>query len=329
MKSDLTHGTSLIPTGDIPTGGSPSGNREDEVKMNVDGVCVALVTPLLDEGKVDFAALERIVTRACDAGVVAVCPGGTTGEGPRLSVTDRAALTTSVSRMVPDNVTVIGGVSTSNVGETLAELDAQASSGANAALVTPPSRMPIGAAGLLRFYRELADRTPIPIVVYHIPQFTGVHVPPEVVLELAVHPSIAGLKDSSADIQYHLRIADGMVDGAIADFALLTGTDATMISSMQAGGTGAVLASANLVPAMGVAVHRAVRAGDIDFASAELRKLRAIVIACRRGSLPAGWKGALELTGICSRRAVSPGESLDDTQLAALRGDLEKYGVLS
>jgi dihydrodipicolinate synthase/N-acetylneuraminate lyase len=297
--------------------------------MNLDGVCVALVTPLLEERKVDFAALERIVERACDAGVVAVSPGGTTGEGPRLSAGERATLVAKVAKMVPDNVAVVGGVSTSSVDETLSELAEQASGGASAALVPPPSRMPIGAAGLLRFYRELAEQTPIPLIVYHIPQLTGVHVPPEVVLELAHHPSIAGLKDSSADIQYHFRVADGLVDGAIDRFALLTGTDATMIASMQAGGNGAVLASANLVPAMGVAVHRAVRAGDIDFALKEVRKLRAIVTACRRGSLPAGWKAALELTGICSRSAVSPGEALDNAQLAALRSDLEKYGVLS
>lgn len=297
--------------------------------VNLDGISVALVTPWREGGGLDVASLERIVTHVSEAGVVAVCPAGTTGEGPRLSRDERAELVSRCARLVPDHVSIVGGVSSASLVETLAELDAQAAAGAHAALVTPPSRMPLGPDGCRAFYTAIADRTPLPIIVYHIPALTGVHVPPEVVLELAAHPSIIGLKDSAADIQYHLRVADGLADDGIEGFALITGTDAMLVTSMQAGGTGAILASGNLVPAMSVGVHRAVRSGDLAHALDELRALRAIVIACRRGSLPAGWKAALELAGWCTRHAVPPGESLDATQVEALRRDLERLQVLS
>jgi dihydrodipicolinate synthase/N-acetylneuraminate lyase len=297
--------------------------------LNLDGVSVALVTPWREGWGVDAASLERIVRRACDAGVVAVCPAGTTGEGPRLSRGQRVELVRSCAALVPEHVGVVGGVSSGSLGETLAELEAQAAAGADAALVTPPTRMPLGADGCRRFYAELADRAPLPLIIYHIPALTGVPVPAEVVVELAAHASIIGLKDSAADMQYHLRVADGLADGGIDGFALLTGTDALLVGSMQAGGAGAILASGNLVPELGVGVHRAVRAGDIAHALAVARRLRAIVIACRRGNLPAGWKAALELTGCGSRVAVPPGESLDAVQVEALRRDLERLGVLA
>lgn len=297
--------------------------------VNLDGISVALVTPWREDGGVEVASLERLVRHVCDAGVAAVCPAGTTGEGPRLSRDQRVELVSRCAKLVPDNVGVVGGVTSGSLTETLAELGAQAAAGADAALVTPPSRMPLGPDGCRKFYTEIADRAPLPLIIYHIPSLTGVHVPPEVVLELAAHPSIIGLKDSGADIQYHLRVADGLADGGIEGFSLLTGTDAMLVASMQAGGTGAILASGNLVPEMSVGVHRAVRSGDLTRALELQRRLRAIVIACRRGSLPAGWKAALELAGWCGRVAVPPGESLDATQVEALRSDLERLQVLS
>jgi dihydrodipicolinate synthase/N-acetylneuraminate lyase len=298
-------------------------------RVNFDGVSVALATPWRAAGGVDDAALERLVAHVCAAGVVAVCPAGTTGEGPRLSRDERVALVRRVGELTPPHVGIVGGVSSASLGETLDELAAQADAGAGAVLVTPPTRMPLGADGCRRFYELVAERTPVPIVVYHIPLLTGVPVPPDVVLDLAAHPNVLGLKDSAADIQYHLRVADGLAAAGHTGFALLTGTDATMVASMQAGGTGAILASANVVPALSVAVHRAVRCGDVAGALALLPRLRAIVIACRRGSLPAGWKAALELIGIGTRLAIPPGETLDDAQVASLRCDLERLGVLT
>lgn len=296
--------------------------------VNLDGISVALVTPWREDGGVDVAPLERIVRHVCAAGVTAVCPAGSTGEGPRLSRETRVELVRRCAELVPDGVGVVGGATTGSLAETLAELDAQAHAGADAVLVTPPLRMPLGADGCRAFYAELAERTPVPILIYHFPSLTGVAVPADVVLDLAAHPSIVGLKDSAADVQFHLRVADGLAERRIPDFALLTGTDAMLVASLQAGGTGAIVASANLVPALSVGVHRAVRGGDTARALDQQRRLRAVVVACRRGNLPAGWKAAMELAGWCSRRPVPPGEGLDGTQVDALRRDLAHLGVL-
>lgn len=296
--------------------------------LNLDGITIALITPWSESGTIDWEALERIVQRACTAGVVAVSPAGTTGEGPRLSLRQRLELVHRCAEVAPEAVPVISGVVTASLDETLHELDLHAEAGADAALVTPPVRMPLGAEGCRSFFTHVADRSPLPLILYHIPALTGVPVPAEVVTELAAHPAIVGLKDSNADIQYHLGVAASMDEARLNNFSLLTGTDAMLTASGQAGGTGAIIASANLVPAWSVAVHRSIRAGAIDAALEVQQRLHRVVLACRRGSGPAGWKAAMEIAGLCSGRPVPPGEALSAPQMTALRAELEELGAL-
>ena len=296
--------------------------------LNFDGIFVALATPWRDDA-VDVPAAERIVDRACAAGVRGICPAGTTGEGPRLTSAQRIDLTRLCADRVPEDIGIVAGTVSASVAETLSEINDLAAAGADAVLVTPPTRMPLGAAGVGRYFTDLAERTPLPLVLYHIPQLTGVPIPPEVVFDLAPHPTVLGLKDSAGDLQYHLRIADGIAERALESFALMTGTDTMLVASMQAGARGAITASANLVPELSVRVHRAVREGNLDEARAVERRLRAIVLACRRGTGPSGWKAALELAGLCAAEPVPPGEPLDAGQHEALRRDLQKLGVLS
>ena len=296
--------------------------------VNFDGICVALITPWRD-GEIDVPAVERIVHRVCDSGVVAVCPAGTTGEGPRLTRAQRIDLTRHCADQVPRTVHIVAGTVSASVAETLAEIEDLAAAGAHAVLVTPPTRMPLGAAGIGRYFTELADRTPLPLVLYHIPQLTGVPIPPGVVFDLAPHPTVIGLKDSAGDLQYHLKLADGIAERSSESFALLTGTDTMLLAAMHGGASGAITASANLVPELSVRVHHAVRQGHVADAREAERRLRAIVLACRRGTGPSGWKAAMQIAGHCGGDPVPPGETLSTEEYEALRQDLERLGVLS
>lgn len=296
--------------------------------INFDGISVALITPWREAGGIDVAALERIVAHVCNAGVVNVCPAGTTGEGPRLSREQRVEMVRRCASLVPKGVGIVGAVASLSIDETLAELDAQAAAGAGVALLTPPSRMPLNGDGCRDYFTRIAARTPLPIVLYHIPVLTGVHVPPELILELADHPSIVGLKDSSADIQYHARVLDGLAEAGNARFSVVTGADAMLTASLQAGGKGGILASANVVPAQSVALHRAVRAGDLKTALEISRRLFAVVLACRRGTLPSGWKAAVEILGLAPSLPVPPGEKLTAAQVETMRNDLRRLGVV-
>lgn len=295
--------------------------------VNLDGISVALVTPW-QQGTIDAPALQRLVEHVCGAGVVNVCPAGTTGEGPRLSRRQRVDLVRQCAQLVAGRAGIVGGIASASVEETLAEIKEQAEAGAGAVLVTPPTRLPLGGDGCRHFFTSLAHRSPIPIILYHIPSLTGIQLPPETVLELAGHERIIGLKDSSADIQYHMRLADGLAARPPQNFSLLCGTDAMMVASLQAGGAGGIIASANIVPGLSVALHGAFRTGDIKQALELERKLRPIIIACRRGHGPAGWKAAVEIAGLAPATPVPPGEGLDNAQYEALRADLQRLEVV-
>lgn len=298
-------------------------------RVDLAGIHAALVTPWREGGGVDVEAFERLIQRACAGEVAGLCAAGTTGEGPRLSRVQRVDLVKRCAASVSTSVVVTAGVVTASISETLQELEAHARAGAHAALVTPPTRMPLGDAGCRTFYTTLADKSPLPVIVYHIPALTGVQLSHEVIVDLSAHPAIIGLKDSSADIQFHSRVASELAPDPAIGFALLTGTDAMLVASMQAGGQGAIVASANLVPALSVAVLRFAREGNFEEAVAIQQRLHRIVTACRRGSGPAGWKAALESIGVCSRLSVPPGETLPAKEMEALREDLRHLQVLA
>jgi dihydrodipicolinate synthase/N-acetylneuraminate lyase len=112
------------------------------------------------------------------------------------------------------------------------------------------------------------------------------------------------------------------------DFALLTGTDTLLVASLAIGAAGSIAASANLVPEMGCGIVAAVEAGDLDRAQELQQRLYDVVLACRAGEPPAGWKAALELAGLCSARLAAPASGLDAAATERIRAALSAQGVL-
>jgi dihydrodipicolinate synthase/N-acetylneuraminate lyase len=290
----------------------------------VSGMLVALVTPLDAAGEVDVAALDRIVDRALAAGVSGVCPVGSTGEGPRLGPARRLAVVEAVVRRVGGAVPVIPAPAVQTLEEGVAELEAFAEHGATGALVAPPAYYPLADGDVRRFYEQLADRSPLPLLLYNMPALTKIAIAPAVVGVLAQHRRIAGIKDSSRDLEYLTAVRYAAGDG----FAVLTGSDSMLLASMIVGADGAIAASANLVPEWGCSLYRHIAAGELEAARALQRRVFELVSACRVGFFPAGWKAALELTGVCAGQLAAPATQLDEGALARLRDRLADLGLL-
>lgn len=286
----------------------------------LDGVHVALVTPAREDGTLDAEGLERLVERAVAGGVHGISPVGSTGEGPKMSAAQRAAVVRRVRACTPAGLPVIPGVPAVTLDAAVAELGELAEAGASAALVSPPSYYPLSDDDVLHLYRALADRSALPLLLYNIPAFTKVRIAPQVAAALAAHPRVAGLKDSSRDMEYLQQVLQAC---AGADFGVFTGTDTLLVPSLLAGARGAIAASANLVPELGVGVYRAFAAGDIPGALALQQTLCTVVAACRRGDFPAGWKAALEVAGVCAAHPVLPGTPLPAAQRADLAARLD------
>ncbi|TMG29361.1 MAG: dihydrodipicolinate synthase family protein, partial [Chloroflexi bacterium] len=149
------------------------------------GVIPALATPLTRDGGVDEAGVERLVGHVLAGGVAGLLPLGSTGECSSLDEGSRRAMLAAVVQANAGRVPVICGVAQTHLAAAQLEVAAAAALGADAALVTPPFYYPMDQAGVLAFYRTLARRSPIPILLYNIPQFTKVVAEPETVATLA------------------------------------------------------------------------------------------------------------------------------------------------
>lgn len=301
--------------------------KEDEVKLT--GVMVALATPVDEDGIVDAQGLERLIARVVDGGVVGICPAGTTGEGASLSLDSRLAVVDAVRRLAPKSMTVVPGIFAESVEAAATEAEAYALHGADAVLVSPPHYYILGGDDVVHFLEQVADRSPLPVVAYHIPAFTKNPVPAGAAARLAAHPSIIGIKDSSRDMEYLLEVTDVLrcAGAGSADLAVMTGTDTMLLAAIGAGASGAIIASANLVPEVSVGALQAWRQGRTAEAVRDEATLRAVVAACRVGTPPAGWKAALAAAGVCGAALVPPRSPLPATAAANLAARLAELGV--
>jgi 4-hydroxy-tetrahydrodipicolinate synthase len=285
----------------------------------LDGVIVALLTPVTQEGQVDHGALRRLVERLVDRGVTGVSPLGSTGEGYSLGLEQRLAVVDTVARSVPAGMPVIPGVFAHNHEQAVAEIAAYADRGGTAVLVAPPSYYPLQAAEQERYFSRLADAAALPLVLYNIPVYTKVQIAPAVAAALAPHPRVAGLKDSGRDLGYAATLLDAVAAaGAAADFAVLAGADSMLVSYMLAGARGTICANANVVPEVVLACYEAVRAGKLDDALRLEARLRAVQAAFRTGSPPAAYKAALAAAGVGEPWLVPPRLPLTEAETAQL-----------
>ena len=288
------------------------------------GAMVALLTPLDADGRLDEHGLERLVERVVAGGIDGISPNGSTGEGARLGRERRIAVATRVRKLAPDGMPVVSGVPLTTLDEGRAELDDLAELGATAALVAPPSYYPLPDESVLRMYEALAGDAPLPLLLYNIPIFTKVRLAPGVVARLATHPAIAGIKDSSRDMEYQQELIAATAD---AEFAVLTGADSLLVASLAAGVAGSITAGANLVAELPVGIQRAFHAGDFRTATELQRRLARIVAACNAGEPPAGWKAALSVAGVCGPDLAAPAAALPATLRATLEIRLAAEGI--
>jgi dihydrodipicolinate synthase/N-acetylneuraminate lyase len=285
----------------------------------LEGVIVALLTPVDADGKVDHGALRQLVERLTSRGVSGVSPLGSTGEGYSLGLDQRLAVVDTVAESVTAGLPVIPGVFAHNHEQAVAEIAAYADRGATAVLVAPPGYYPLSAAEQEGYFSRLADAAALPLVLYNIPVYTKVQIAPAVAAALAPHPRVAGLKDSGRDLGYAARLLDAVrAAGAAADFSVLTGTDSMLVAYLLAGARGTICASANVVPERVLAVYDAVRAGKLDDALRLEATLRQVQDALAIGAPPAAYKAAVARSGVGEPWLVPPRLPLTEAETAEL-----------
>lgn len=291
------------------------------------GVLPALISPLRKDAKVDEAAVGRLVEHVIEGGVHGLLALGSTGETASLDETARRTLLSHVVSAANGRVPVICGVAQSHLSAARIEVEAAARLGAAAALVTPPFYYLIDQPTLLAFYRRLAKDSPLPILLYNIPQFTKVVAQPETVATLAREGTILGIKDSSRDFEYFEGVCIATRD--MPRFRIFTGSDTMLLPALAMGGAGTICGAANVAPGWIVRIYEDFRRGDMDTARGGQDRLYQLVMALRGGVFPAAIKAACHVQGICEPWCAPPVAPFDDQAEAKLRDQLQKWGLLT
>ena len=295
------------------------------------GVIPPLVTPLLPDGTLDVAGAERLVEHVLTGGVHGLFLLGTTGEAPDLAQAVRRDYVRRVCRQVAGRVPVLVGITDTVFEDSISLGKFAEDCGAAALVAAPPYYFAAGQPELLAYYAHLADSVSLPLFLYNMPSQVKVMIEVKTVVELAKHPNIVGLKDSSGNIgyfnscRYHLRDRK--------DFSILMGPEEAMGEAVLMGASGGVAGGANIFPKTFVDIYDAAVAKDVD----RVRELQERVmrvssliygIGHHNSSFVKGVKCALSLMGICADSLAAPREPFNADDRELVRRRLVELGAL-
>jgi len=292
------------------------------------GIVPPLVTPLSGPDVLDIPGLERLVDHQLEGGVSGLFLLGTTGEGPSLAYELRRELIRRVVERVAGRVPVLVGVTDTVYRETLRMAEFAAAHGASAIVIAPPYYFCSSQADLLRFVRQLAEDSELPIFLYNMPEMTKMIFEPETVAEAAKLDRICGLKDSSGDLEYLTRVVEIM--RSRADFTILVGPEELLRDGMRLGVHGGVHGGANILPRLYVDLYNACLEQDearIEELHTQVLSLGSAVYDSRDKDYRyiRGIKSALSILGICSDMTAWPYQPAGPALRASIADYLHRH----
>ena len=286
------------------------------------GLGVALVTPFMENGAVDFAALAKIVDNLVEGGVDYILVLGTTGETPTLTTDERKALVRFVRERVAGRVALMVGIGGNCTRDVLATLKGWDLSGYSAVLSVNPYYNKPNQEGLYQHFKAIAEASPLPVMLYNIPGRTGVNMTPATIARLAADcDNIIGVKEASGDLEQMAEIRALTP----SDFLLISGDDGLTVEVVKRGGVGVISVLANAYPAETKEVVTLALAGNIEEAEQKLNALDGIISALFEEGNPVGIKTALYTKGICTNTMRLPLVSGSEALQAKMKTLITEY----
>ncbi len=240
--------------------------------MNFSGVFAALTTPFAQDGPVSLADLKHNVQRYNQTDLAGYVALGSTGEAVLLTRAEMDSILATVKESATKEKKLLAGAGAESTAETIERTKRAAEFGYDAVLVKTPYyyKPAYKPEVLIAHYRRVADESPIPVMLYSIPQFTGIALESAEIAALSEHPNIIGIKDSSGNVQGVAEI----VAATPPKFQTLVGSAASVYPSMAIGARGAILALACALPEKCVALFELFRKGHHEKA----RELQSILV---------------------------------------------------
>ncbi len=288
------------------------------------GLGVALVTPFMPNGAIDFAAVAKIVDNLVKGGVDYILVLGTTGETPTLSTDERKALIRFVRDRVAGRVALMVGVGGNCTHDVVACLKHWDLRGYSAILSVNPYYNKPNQEGLYQHFKAIAEASPLPVMLYNIPGRTGVNMAPETIARLANDcQNIIGVKEASGNLEQMEQIK-ALTD---EEFLLISGDDGLTVEVIKRGGVGVISVLANGYPAETKEVVTLALNNHTDEAEQKLKALDGIISSLFEEGNPVGIKSLLHLKGVCSdtmRLPLVSGSEALQTKIKNLIAEYEK-----
>ncbi|GIN61583.1 4-hydroxy-tetrahydrodipicolinate synthase [Robertmurraya siralis] len=206
-------------------------------------VSTAMVTPFDNKGHIDFAKTTQLINYLIENGTDSLVVAGTTGESPTLTKEEKIALFQHVVKIVDKRIPVIAGTGSNNTYASI-ELTKKAEQlGVDGIMVVAPYYNKPNQEGLYQHFKEIAEATTLPVMVYNIPSRSVVNILPETIIRLAEIPNIAAVKEASGDLNAMTKI----IANTPEDFLLYSGDDGIALPVLAIGGTGVVSVASHII----------------------------------------------------------------------------------
>lgn len=269
----------------------------------IKGTGVALVTPFLAGGEVDFKGLTNLVNHVVDGGLNYLVVLGTTGETATLSTEEKDQVLAHVKSVNAGRLPIVIGIGGNNTAAVVEEFERFDLKGVDAILSASPYYNKPTQEGIYQHYKVLAEHAPLPLILYNVPGRTASNMTAETTLRLAhTVENIVGIKDASGDLNQVMEI----VKGKPSEFAVISGEDVLNFPIIACGGIGVISVLANTLPKLTADVVNLSlnsdnkKARDLHYSSINFTNL-----LFAEGN-PAGVKAALKIQGICDDEVRMP-----------------------
>lgn len=263
--------------------------------MEIKGIITAMVTPFDENQKINETAARQLVDKLIGQGVHGLFILGTNGEFHVLSDDEKVEFAKIVIDQAAHRVPVYVGAGACGTQETIRLAQRMEAVGADALSVISPYFIAPTQQELADHYRKVAESVNIPIIMYNIPKNTGINIEPETVKSLIGVKNIAGIKDSSGNMEN----MQGYIDaGAGTDFVVLVGSDSKILPALKIGAAGAIAGTSNVIAELDVSIYDNYLKGNMEAAEQAQKDIDVLRGVLKLGTVPSVMKRAVTLLGI-------------------------------
>ncbi len=288
----------------------------------IEGVFTPTLVPLDDKGQINESEYRRFLNWLIEKGVHGLYPNGSSGEFIRLNAEERRRIAKIACEVAAGRVPVLVGAAEANVKETIEACETYLGFGARAVAIVSPFYYRLGPESVYAYFAEIARNSPIDVTMYNIPMFASpIDLP--TILRLAELPRIVGIKDSSADLSFMMRMIQ-KVRPKRPDFSFLCGWEAILVPMIAVGADGGTNASGNVMPEVMRKLYDLTKAGQFEEAMKwQYRILDIFDTMLNPFDFPDGFRVATEMRGFNMGRGRQPMTATQQVNRASLQSLLQ------